>query len=55
MTSPKSLGGRGTLAIWLGYGTGNPRFFVSGRFTRLVNCGELINPQNSLGELDFLT
>lgn len=45
----------GTLATRLGYGTGNPRFFVSGRFTSLVNCGELVNPLNSLGELDVLT
>lgn len=55
MTRPESWEGRGTLAIWTGYGTGNPRFFVSGRFTRLVNCGELVNPLNSLGELDFST
>lgn len=55
MTAPESRGRRGTLAIWQGYGTGNPRFFVSGRFTSLVNCGELVNPLNSLGELDFPT
>lgn len=42
----------GTLTVWLWYGTGNPRFFVSGQFTSLVNCGELVNPLNSLGELD---
>ncbi len=46
---------RGTLAIWPEYGAGNPRFFASGQFTSLVNCGELVNPLNSLGELDFPT
>lgn len=46
--------GPGTLVIWLGYGAGNPRFFVSGQFTSLVNCGELVNHLNSLGELDVL-
>lgn len=45
--------GPGTLAFWQGYGAGNPRLFVSGRFTSLVNCGELVNPLNSLGELDY--
>lgn len=50
---PNTWQGPGTLATWLGYGAGNPRFFVSGRFTSLVNCGELVNPLNSLGELDF--
>jgi len=45
----------GTLVIWPGYGAGNPRFFVSGRFTSLVNYGELVNPLNSLGELDVST
>lgn len=44
----------GTLAKWPEYGTGNPRFFVSGQFTSLVNCGELVNHLNSLGELDVL-
>jgi len=53
MTQPAAPAGRGTLAIWQGYGTGNPRFFVSGWFTSLVNCGELVNPPNSLGELDI--
>lgn len=43
---------QGTLATWVEYGAGNPRFFVSGRFTSLVNCGELVNPLDSLGELD---
>ena len=55
ITRVGSLIRQGTLEIWPGYGTGNPRFFVSGRFTRLVNCGELVNPLNSLGELDFST
>lgn len=55
MTRPEFWERPGTLAILPGYGTGNPRFFVSGRFTRLVNCGELVNPLNSLGELDFST
>lgn len=50
---PKPWQGQGTLATWPGYGTGNPRLFVSGRFTSLVNCGELVNPLNPLGELDF--
>lgn len=54
MTRPAAPAGRGTLAIWPGYGAGNPRFFVSGRFTSLVNCCELVNPLNSLGELDVL-
>jgi len=54
MTRPAAPAGRGTLAIWPGYGAGNPRFFVSGQFTSLVNCGELVNPLNSLGELDVL-
>lgn len=54
MTRPVAPAGRGTLAIWPGYGAGNPRFFVSGQFTSLVNCGELVNPLNSLGELDVL-
>lgn len=40
----------GTLANIAGYGAGNPRDFVSGRFTSLVNCGERVN---SLGELDI--
>lgn len=53
MTRPAAAAGPGTLAIWPGYGTGNPRLFVSGRFTSLVNCGELVNPLNLLGELDF--
>ncbi|SMF59004.1 hypothetical protein SAMN02745962_04910 [Pseudomonas sp. LAIL14HWK12:I11] len=47
--------GPGTLAIWPGYGAGNPRFFVSGWFTSLVNCGELVNPLILLDELDFAT
>lgn len=54
MTRPTAPAGRGTLLIWPGYGAGNPRFFVSGQFTSLVNCGELVNPLNSLGELDVL-
>ncbi len=52
---PGAREGRGTLSNFAGYGAGNPRFFVSGRFTSLVNCGELVNPLNSLGELDVLT
>lgn len=54
MSWPRPRQGPGTLAKIGGYGTGNPRFFVSGRFTSLVNCGELVNPLNSLGELDVL-
>lgn len=54
MTRPAAPAGRGTLAIWQGYGAGNPRFFVSRQFTNLVNCGELVNALNSLGELDVL-
>lgn len=53
MSRPGSWLGPGTLAIWPVYGTGNPRFFVSEWFTSLVNCGELVNPLNSLGELDI--
>lgn len=49
----RSLSVPGTLAIWPGYGAGNPRFFVSGWFTSLVNCGELVNPLSLLGELDI--
>lgn len=39
----------GTLAIFARYGVGNPRDFVSGRFTSLVNCSELVNSPYSLG------
>jgi len=53
LTRPVPPVGAGTLAIWPGYGTGNPRFCVSGWFTSLVNCGELVNPPYSLGELDI--
>jgi hypothetical protein len=45
----------GTLGLSEGYGVGNPRDFVSGRFTSLVNCGELVNTPDSLGELDIPT
>lgn len=45
----------GTLAVFAQYGAGNPRDFVSGRFTSLVNCGELVNTPYSLGELDVST
>ncbi len=55
MTRPVAPAGQGTLVKPTEYGTGNPRFFVSGRFTSLVNCGELVNPLNSLGELDVST
>ena len=55
MTPSAAQVGRGTLTVWPGYGAGNPRFFVSGRFTSLVNCGELVNPLNSLGEMDIST
>lgn len=54
MTRPPGPAGPGTLAIWPRYGAGNPRFFVSRQFTNLVNCGELVNAPNSLGELDVL-
>jgi hypothetical protein len=55
MTRPERRVGAGTLAISPGYGAGNPRFFASGQCTSLVNCGELVNPLSSLGELDFPT
>jgi hypothetical protein len=45
----------GTLGLFGGYGVGNPRDFVSGRFTSLVNCGELVNSPGALGELDIPT
>lgn len=53
MIRPPAPAGPGTLVIWPEYGAGNPRLFVSGQFTSLVNCGELVNPLNRLGELDF--
>lgn len=53
MSEAQPWKGAGTLANIAGYGTGNPRDFVSGRFTSLVNCSELVNSPVSLGELDF--
>jgi len=49
------MGRAGTLGNYREHGTGNPRFCVSGWFTSLVNCGELVNPLKSLGKLEKST
>lgn len=41
MIRPAPAEGPGTLPEWPGYGTGNPRFFVSGRTCSLLKFNQL--------------